>query len=108
MKRKTMALLTILAVFLMGTLTGCGFVADGPFGWAYTNSKSPITIGTAKSGSKTGQACVRSYFGMFTVGDGSIETAMKTAGIKEVYTVTHDNFSILGTYTSQCTVVSGE
>jgi hypothetical protein len=93
---------------LAATLTGCGFIADGPFGWAYTNSKTPITIGPSRTGSKTGQACIKSYFGLLTVGDASIEAAIKSAGIKEIYTVTNDNFSILGTYTKQCTVVSGE
>jgi hypothetical protein len=104
---KRLALLSVLAVFSLVAFTGCGFVADGPFGWVYTDSKTPITVGTAKVGEKVGKACVHSYFGMITVGDASIDAAKKEAGIKEIYTVDQDNLSIFGTYTRQCTVVSG-
>jgi len=104
--KKTVALVGIIGFILVG-FTGCGFVADGPFGWAYTNTKTPITVGAAAGGEKMGRACVRSYFGMVTVGDASIETAMKEAGITDIHTVNEDNFSIFGTYTRQCTEVSG-
>jgi hypothetical protein len=106
--RGKMMLITILAVFSMAALTGCGFVADGPFGWALTKSKTPVTVGSAKTGPKQGKACIHAYFGLLSVGDASIEAAMKPAGIKEIYAVHNENLSILGTYTRQCTVVSGE
>jgi hypothetical protein len=105
--RKVMVVL-ILAVVTAGALSGCGFVADGPFGWGYTNSKTPITIGQAKTGSKSGKACVTSFFGMTSIGDASIDAAAKAAGIKEIYTVNSENLSVFGTYTKQCTVVTGE
>jgi len=104
---KKIILLSALAAFSLVAFTGCGFVADGPFGWVYTDTKTPVTISTAKSGEKVGRACVRSYFGAFTIGDASIESAMKEAGIKEVHTVNKENFSVFGTYTKQCTLVSG-
>jgi hypothetical protein len=107
MKRKV-ALITVLAVFSLVAITGCGFVADGPFGWAYTDSKTPMAVGTAKAGSKRGKACIKSFFGMTSIGDASIEAAMKSADIKEVYALESENLSVLGTYTRQCTVVSGE
>jgi predicted small lipoprotein YifL len=99
----------ILAVLLtLFSVTGCGFVADGPFGWAYTDSKMPVAIGPAKTGTKEGKACINSFFGAITVGDASIEAAMKAAGIKEIYTINKTNLNIFGTYTRQCTVVTGE
>jgi hypothetical protein len=107
MKRK-LCMLAVLAGFSLATLPGCGFVADGPFGWAYTNSKTPVTVGKAKSGSLKGKACIHSYFGLFTIGDANIESAMKAGGITEVYLVDKENLSIFGTYTRQCTVVTGE
>jgi hypothetical protein len=101
-------ILIVFTVLMLLAATGCGFVADGPFGWAYTDSKTPVALGTAKTGSKEGQACIHSFFGAVSVGDGSIETAMKSAGIKEIYSINKKNLSIFGTYTRQCTVVSGE
>jgi len=98
----------ILALLTLFSVTGCGFIADGPFGWAFTDSKTPVAVGTAKTGIKEGKACVHSVFGAITVGDGSIEAAMKAGGINEIYTVNKTNLSIFGTYTRQCTLVTGE
>ncbi len=108
MERKFFLLFAVLAAFTLWAMTGCGFIADGPFGWVYTNSKTPVTVGPAKSGSKKGKACIHSYFGLFTIGDANIETAMKMGGITEVYTIDKENLSVFGTYTRQCTVVTGE
>ena len=108
MSGKRMMVVLILAVVSAGALSGCGFVADGPFGWGYTNSKTPITLGPAKTGAKSGKACITSFFGMTSVGDASIDAAAKAAGIKEISTVNSENLSIFGTYTKQCTVVTGE
>lgn len=108
MRGKRAVLMTVVAVFSLGALSGCGFVADGPFGWAYTDSKTPITMGAAKTGSKTGKACITSFFGMTSIGDASIESAAKAAGINEIATVDSENLNIFGTYTKQCTVITGE
>ena len=107
LSRKT--LWVLLAVLFLGVMvTGCGFVADGPFGWVYTDNKTAVYMGTAQSASKTGRACIHSFFGAIAIGDGSIETAMKEAGIKTVYTINKENLNIFGTYTRQCTLVAGE
>ncbi|KJR41050.1 lipoprotein [Candidatus Magnetoovum chiemensis] len=90
------------------TFSSCGFVADGPFGWLYTDNKAPVGMGTAASGSKIGRACIYSFFGGISLGDGSIEAAMKNAGIKEVFSINKDNLNIFGTYSRQCTIVTGE
>ncbi len=107
MKKKGI-LITVLLAFSLVTFSGCGFVADGPFGWVYTNSTVPIAMGSAKAGPKTGKACIHSFFGAITIGDGGIEAAMRNGEINEVYIINKDNFNILGSYTRQCTVVKGE
>jgi TRL-like protein family len=99
--------LVIFAFLFLVTASGCGFVAEGPFGWAYTNSKSPVAVGTAKTVYKTGRACIHSLFGMVTIGDASIETAMRSSGLKQVYTIDTENLSFFGTYTRVCTIVGG-
>lgn len=101
-------ILLVMSVMGLFAVSGCGFVADGPFGWAYTDSKTPVAVGPAKTGSKEGRACITSFFGAITVGDASIDAAMKAAGIKEINTINKKNLSIFGTYTRQCTVVTGE
>ncbi len=101
-------LIVILSMLTLVSITGCGFVADGPFGWAYTNHTVSVDMGNAKTGSKVGKACIRSFFGAISVGNGSIEEAMKDGEINDIFTVNKENLSILGTYTSQCTVIRGE
>ncbi|MBF0472988.1 MAG: hypothetical protein HQK93_04555, partial [Nitrospirae bacterium] len=59
----------LLSVVLIG---GCGFVSDGPFGWVYTDTKLPVAVGPAETGTLEGKACVHSFLGMITIGDGSI------------------------------------
>ncbi len=108
MGRIKIILITILVIFTMVVISGCGFVADGPFGWVFTEHTVPVTVGTAKTGSKVGKACIHSFFGGISIGDASIEAAMSDGGINEVYTVNKENLSIFGTYTRQCTVVRGE
>jgi len=105
--KRTVVAIAVLAVLAVGT-TGCGFVADGPFGWGYTASKTAVSTGTAKTGSKKGTACVTAFFGFTSIGDASIGAAMKNGSIKEIFTVDKDNVSYFGTYTKQCTMVTGE
>ncbi|MBF0557099.1 MAG: hypothetical protein HQK96_21505 [Nitrospirae bacterium] len=104
---RMVTLIAIIAMMLL-FLAGCGFVADGPVGWVYTDTTMPVSMGTAQSGTKAGRGCIHSFFGAISIGNGSIETAMKDGGIKNVYTVNKENLSIFGTYTRQCTLVSGE
>jgi hypothetical protein len=102
---------TVTLVFLslmLLALSGCGFIADGPFGYMYTETETPIALGNAESSEKSGEACVKSFFGMIAVGDASIETAKKNGGISDIYTVNRSNFSVLGMYSKQCTIVRGE
>ena len=98
----------VFALILIAVVSGCGFVAEGPFGWAYTNDKIPVAVGTAPSVSKVGKSCIQSFFGMTSIGDASIEAAMRSAGITKIFAVDMENLSVFGTYTRACTVVSGE
>lgn len=107
MKRSSSLMMTI-ALILGLTLSGCGFVADGPFGWLYTETTTSVAVGTAKTGSKNGQACSKSYMGLIATGDASIRQAMENGGVKEIYTVDKLNFSFFGVYSKQCTIVKGE
>jgi hypothetical protein len=105
--RKFTILVTIAVVFALG-VTGCGFVADGPFGWGYTATKTAVSIGTAKAAGKKGEACVTAFFGFVALGDASIGAAMKNGEIKQIFSIDRDNLSVFGIYTKQCTIVTGD
>ena len=66
----TVVLLLIVSV----AATGCGFVADGPFGYLYTETTTSVAVGPADSGEKIGTACVTSFFGMIAIGNLAGET----------------------------------
>jgi predicted nucleic acid-binding protein len=42
------------------------------------------------------------------IGDASIASAAKEGGITKISTVDSDNFSVLGIYATNCTIVTGE
>ncbi len=105
--KKFVALTAVAVVFALSA-TGCGFVADGPFGWGYTANKTAVSSGPAKTGVKKGSACVTAFFGFVSLGDASIEAAMKDGGIKQNHTVNKENMSVVGVYSKQCTLVTGE
>jgi hypothetical protein len=101
------AIIRALVVLMLLSAGGCGFIADGPSGWFVTHVKKAVAKGPAEDGHKTGYACIYAAFGMISLGDASIDTAMRNGGIKEVYSVDTENLSIMGAYTQQCTVVLG-
>ncbi|MBF0338516.1 MAG: hypothetical protein HQL05_11870 [Nitrospirae bacterium] len=92
----------------MVVVSGCGFVGDGPFGWGMTYTILPVAKGPLTSGNRNGQACVHSVMGAISMGDGSIEAAMRNGGITGIYTIDLYNHSFFGIYTRQCTVVVGQ
>lgn len=100
---KTAVCFLLLSVLLVS----CGFISDGPSGWAVNNIKLPVAKGPASSGYKEGLACIYAAFGMISIGDASIESATRQGGIKEIYTIDTTAQSFFGVYTRQCTVIVG-
>lgn len=97
---KSVILLT--SIFL---ITGCASYV--PIGSLYTEG----TTGLQDNGgptSKTGRACVTSFFGLIATGDGSIEEAKRAGSITKVSTVDYETRNFLGIYGEHCTVVKGE
>ncbi|MBF0515511.1 MAG: hypothetical protein HQK97_00130 [Nitrospirae bacterium] len=103
MRKAVFSMLLVVAL----SMAGCGYVSDGPFGWAMTNHRTPVAKGRAASGFKEGQACIYSFFGLVSIGDAGIEAAMRDGGIKDVFTVDSYSQNFFGTYTRQCTVAVG-
>lgn len=101
----------VLAAFglvLIAPMAGCIIPpsANAPIvGGAFADVRGPIDSGGA-IGSKTGEACSRSWFGVVSVGDSSIATAAKNGGIKTVTSVDSHVNNIVGV-ARFCTVVTG-
>lgn len=101
---KKILLLTTLSIILI--FFNCATVVYGPYGGLYTST----TIGnssTGKEGNKTGEACAHSVLGLIAFGDASVKEAQLKAQIKEVTSIDHSIFNILGIYGKMCTIVSG-
>jgi hypothetical protein len=97
-------------VFALGAvciLVGCATMI--PMGGLYTGTKMPFTAtGNGGVSSKTGEAQCISILNLVALGDCSIETAKKNAGITKVNTVDWDIKNILGIYGTYTVIVSGE
>ncbi|MCX7726803.1 MAG: TRL-like family protein [Chitinispirillaceae bacterium] len=108
MFKKIVAL--VLCVSLTALLTGCGSaMAISPVtGFLYTDVKAPVAATSAETSSKVGTATCSSILGFIAVGDASIETAAKNAGITKIHHVDYKSFSVLGIYASYTVYVYGE
>lgn len=100
----------LLSVMALSLSTGCAAMsANAPVtGFLYTNAKGGTTATANALGSKTGESCAVSYLGIIGMGDSSIATAARSAGITKVSTVDSNNSNILGIIAKNCTVVTGD
>jgi len=100
----------IVLLGLSLTLSGCAVATGGNgflTGFVYSAYKMGGNIGPG-SGTKIGESCASSIFGVVAVGDASISAAKAAGGITQIAHVDHDNFDILGVYATTCTVVVGQ
>jgi hypothetical protein len=98
---------TILSVTLLTGCAGVGSVGGNAIPGALYSSVDLPGDSLKKPGTKTGKACSSSILGWIATGDSSIQTAMKTGGIKEVTNVEYKVDNLLGIYASYCTIVTG-
>ncbi len=103
------SLLFAFPLLLSGCAAGFAFSAHGtPLGALYTEAASNEQVSENTIGNKTGEACAKSWFGLLTLGDASVGTAARAAGIKKVSVIDHSVTNILGVYATYCVVVHGE
>jgi outer membrane lipoprotein SlyB len=96
----------LLALVAMLALSGC---AQLPYqtGSIYTSHTAPMQATQNEVGNKKGEACQTNILGIFSTGDASIAAAAKAGGMGKVGTVNYSFSTILGLYSSTCTVVTG-
>lgn len=98
-------LIALIAALAMST-AGCVQSPTGP-ALIYMNVQGPLGPAGGESATKKGKSCARVFLALFAWGDASIESAKRKGGIREVTTVDHESFNLIG-FGSFCTVVYGE
>lgn len=104
-------MLTKSSLVVLGAVlvSGCAMSANSPvMGTIYTAAKGATAATSNEGGSKEGKSCASSILGIVGTGDASIASAAKAGGINKIRTVDSDNFSVLGIYATNCTIVTGE
>lgn len=93
---------------ICAALGGCAMGVSPVNGYVYTNISGPVTVGPSQdTPTKVGRASSRSIFGIYAVGDSSIETAAKNGGITRIHHVDYETQSVLGVIADYTTVVYG-
>jgi len=99
----------LLGPLLIATmLSGCATAVSPVNGALYSNVKGPaLATDNTDKPTKIGRASARSIMGIYAVGDASIETAAKNAGITHIHHVDYQSQSILGLVADFTVIVYG-
>lgn len=101
-------ILCSVAAVAMLTLSGCAAVMSPVTGTMYTNlSGGLMATDNPDKPTKVGRASVRSLFGVYAVGNASIDAAAKNAGITRIHHVDYESESIFGVIADYTIVVYG-
>ncbi|MEG1621941.1 MAG: TRL-like family protein [Alistipes sp.] len=88
--------------------TSCSVVKTPVAGMFYTNVKDGLSVTSNTGSSKVGTASVVGYVGIVSIGDASIQTAAKDAGISRIHHVDYESKSYVGVYSKYTIIVYGE
>lgn len=102
---RTVIALSLVAAIFFG---GCAGIVDSPArGIAFTWVEGPINATSYGQSARKGESCAFSILGLVAFGNASINGAKSSGQIKEVSSVDHESFNILGVFGSYCTIVRG-
>lgn len=94
-----------VAVMFFG---GCAAWVDTPVkGAIFTWVEGPINATSYGQSARKGESCAFSILGLVAWGNASINAAKGSGQIKEVSSVDHESFNVLGVFGSYCTIVRG-
>lgn len=96
----------LTAAFAALLLTGC--VKSPLVGGLYTDVKDGLAVTGNAGSSKVGTAEAKSYLGLVALGDASIQTAAREAGITRIHHVDYQAKSYVGIYTIYTVIVYGD
>lgn len=99
----------VLLALSVGVLSGCGaYATSHVLGVLYSDVKGPVLAPSVGSSTKVGRASAQSILGLIALGDASIETAARGAGITKIHHVDYEVKNILGIVATYTVVVYGE
>lgn len=96
----------LTAAFAALLLAGC--VKSPLVGGLYTDVKDGLAVTGNAGSSKVGTAEAKSYLGLVALGDASIQTAAREAGITRIHHVDYQAKSYVGLYTIYTVIVYGD
>ena len=95
-------------LLLATALSGCATAVSPVTGSLYSNVKAPmLATDSNEKPTKIGRATARSILGVYAVGDASIESAAKNAGITRIHHVDYQTQTILGVMADFTVIVYG-
>lgn len=89
--------------FIVQNCASSGF---GTQGLLYENQRISL-METGNLATKEGFACAKSYLGLISIGDASVEGAQKQGNLKEITSIELETYNFLGIYAKLCTVTKG-
>ena len=100
----------IAILFVALFLSSCAMVITPTTatGFIYSDVKTAGDVTSNSGSSKVGTGTVQSILGWIALGDASIETAAKSAGISKIHHVDYYTTNILGIYATGTIYVYGE
>ncbi len=95
-------------LLLATALSGCATAISPVNGSLYSNVRAPMmATDNNEKPTKIGRANARSILGIYAVGDASIESAAKNAGITRIHHVDYQTQTILGVVADFTVIVYG-
>lgn len=108
MKRFSKQVMAAVAAATVMLLLATGCARTPLSGVLYTDIRDGLTVAGNAGSSKVGTAEAKSYLGLVALGDASIQTAARSAGITRIHHVDYKTKSYLGLYTIYTVIVYGE
>ena len=102
--------LSLICLSLIVLLSSCAVTSNEVSVGFYSKIKDRApsqNIDNSVPNTKKGEACVKSYLGLYTVGDSSVEKAKEVAQIKKVTHIDRSFEGIGFIYQEGCTIVHG-
>lgn len=106
--KKNFLKLILVGVVSMAMSSCATMSTPAGFGSIYADIKTGEHVTSNNCGTKVGTASAKNILGLVLIGDASIETAAKSAGIKKISHVDSERNSILGIFATYKVIVYGE
>lgn len=98
----------LAGIFACAALLSVGCAKSPVVGGIYTDVKDGLAVTGNAGSSKVGTAEVKGYVGLVALGDASIQTAAREAGITRIHHVDYQTKSYVGIYTIYTIIVYGD